>query len=184
MTETEQERLLQQWERRIGAVAWNLGSRVFASRDDIDDLTQEGRLALLRAAKTARDEATTHYYERIVGAMRHWLRDRYRLIRVPAHVQEAGFAPSACLLASALTEDEKRDPLEGGADTTDAMAELVDLKMTVTRAHLSRCEQYGLATIALGCPDGHFPRKALYEAGARARKKLRSALTAGMEIPK
>lgn len=57
-----------------------------------DDLTQVARLSLVHAAGRIRDEATAPAYLKrcITGALSHHLRDRSRLVRLPAKAQHLG----------------------------------------------------------------------------------------------
>jgi hypothetical protein len=179
VTEREQEWLLQRWGGTIGVIADAIIKRRGITRSEYDDLVQEGCVALLRVAGRPRREGQATYYWRCIErAMWQWVAERYPLIRIPRRVQRAGIAVPMCVVASSLPQDEmahgagEDDPLECGADMTDAMLELIELKDVIARAHLTRREQCGLAAIALGCNSMGYPRTVLYMGVHRAREKL------------
>jgi RNA polymerase sigma-B factor len=62
---------------------------------ELDDLKQEARVALVIAAARVTPGADPLPYLRrsIAGALRHYIRDRVRLVRVPRHAHEAGGYP-------------------------------------------------------------------------------------------
>jgi hypothetical protein len=100
-----------------------------------DDLCQEGRLAVfLRLpdhdpGRAGRETFLLHHVE---GAMRHYLRDHSRLIRLPAWVQERGEFPEAPQSLDGLGETE--------AEAGDPEQWLVDRRQDTERAALARLE--------------------------------------------
>ena len=64
--------------------------RRYADRVELDDLRQEARLELVRAASRAEGPRPEPYLCRcIAGALRHYLRDRALLVRLPAKRRDA-----------------------------------------------------------------------------------------------
>ncbi len=63
-------------------------SKGLASPDEYEDLFQEGMLALIGAADRATCWCTSYFRRSIRGAMQHWIRDKVRLIQIPAWYQE------------------------------------------------------------------------------------------------
>lgn len=70
-------------------------ARRLAGLVDPDDLQQEARLALLRAAARldAGVDPLPYLRRSIAGGLRRYVRDRLRLVRVPRRIHEAGGVP-------------------------------------------------------------------------------------------
>ena len=85
---------------------------------ELDDLRQEARLELVRAASRCRGERPEPFLQRcIAGALRHHLRDRALLVRLPAKRRDAAPWRHVSLDAPAPGEEESRleqlvDPVE------------------------------------------------------------------------
>jgi RNA polymerase sigma factor (sigma-70 family) len=92
--------------------------RRYADLVELDDLRQEARLELVRAASRAEGPRPEPYLSRcIAGALRHHLRDRALLVRLPAKRRDAAPWRHVSLDASAPGEEESRleqlvDPVE------------------------------------------------------------------------
>ena len=85
---------------------------------ELDDLRQEARLELVRAAARCRGERPEPFLQRcIAGALRHHIRDRALLVRLPAKRRDAAPWRHVSLDAPAPGEEESRleqlvDPVE------------------------------------------------------------------------
>ena len=100
-----------------------------------DDLCQEGRLAVflrLPSHDPARAGRETFLLHHVEGAMRHYLRDHSRLIRLPGWVQERGEFPEAPQSLEGASE------VEGEAGDTEQW--LADRRQNTERAALARLE--------------------------------------------
>ena len=76
---------------------------------ELDDLRQEARLELVRAAARAQGPRPEPFLQRcIVGALRHHLRDRALLVRLPAKRRDAAPWRHVSLDAPAPGEEESR----------------------------------------------------------------------------
>ena len=76
---------------------------------DLDDLRQEARLELVRSAARAEGPRPEPYLSRcIAGALRHYLRDRALLVRLPAKRRDAAPWQHVSLDAPAPGEEESR----------------------------------------------------------------------------
>jgi RNA polymerase sigma-B factor len=95
---------------------------------ELDDLRQEARLELVRAAARAQGSRPEPFLQRcITGALRHHLRDRALLVRLPAKRRDAAPWRHVSLDAPAPGEETPRleqlvDPVEPvlGEEGTDA----------------------------------------------------------------
>ncbi len=85
---------------------------------ELDDLRQEARLELVRAAARCRGDRPEPFLQRcIAGALRHHIRDRALLVRLPAKRRDAAPWRHVSLDAPAPGEEESRleqlvDPVE------------------------------------------------------------------------
>jgi len=83
--------------------------RRYAELVELDDLRQEARLELVRAAARAQGPRPETYLQRcIAGALRHHLRDRALLVRLPAKRRDAAPWRHVSLDAPAPGEEESR----------------------------------------------------------------------------
>ena len=83
--------------------------RRYAELVELDDLRQEARLELVRAAARAQGPRPQTYLQRcIAGALRHHLRDRALLVRLPAKRRDAAPWRHVSLDAPAPGEEESR----------------------------------------------------------------------------
>jgi RNA polymerase sigma factor (sigma-70 family) len=83
--------------------------RRYAELVELDDLRQEARLELVRAAARAQGPRPEPFLQRcIVGALRHHLRDRALLVRLPAKRRDAAPWRHVSLDAPAPGEEESR----------------------------------------------------------------------------
>lgn len=70
---------------------WNYIGTLGVDQDTALDLYQEARTAIWQAATfRATHECQSYLVKTGVGAIRHWLRDRYGLIRIPAYLHDRG----------------------------------------------------------------------------------------------
>ena len=83
--------------------------RRYAELVELDDLRQEARLELVRAAARAQGPRPEPFLQRcIAGALRHHLRDRALLVRLPAKRRDAAPWRHVSLDAPAPGEEESR----------------------------------------------------------------------------
>jgi len=83
--------------------------RRYAELVELDDLRQEARLELVRAAARAQGSRPEPFLQRcIVGALRHHLRDRALLVRLPAKRRDAAPWRHVSFDASGPGEEESR----------------------------------------------------------------------------
>jgi len=83
--------------------------RRYAELVELDDLRQEARLELVRAAARAEGSRPEPFLQRcIAGALRHHLRDRALLVRLPAKRRDAAPWRHVSLDAPAPGEEESR----------------------------------------------------------------------------
>jgi len=83
--------------------------RRYAELVELDDLRQEARLELVRAAARAQGSRPEPFLQRcIAGALRHHLRDRALLVRLPAKRRDAAPWRHVSLDAPAPGEEESR----------------------------------------------------------------------------
>ncbi len=72
---------------------WNYIGMLGVDRETARDLYQEAETAIWEAsAYRATHECHSYLVKTGVGAMRHWLRDRYSIIRVPGYLHDRGQA--------------------------------------------------------------------------------------------
>jgi RNA polymerase sigma factor (sigma-70 family) len=83
--------------------------RRYADLVELDDLRQEARLELVRSAARAEGPRPEPYLSRcIAGSLRHYLRDRALLVRLPAKRRDAAPWQHVSLDAPAPGEEESR----------------------------------------------------------------------------
>ncbi|MFM7640992.1 MAG: sigma-70 family RNA polymerase sigma factor [Cyanobium sp.] len=89
------DRIARRYLRDADALADAMARRLAGLHVDRDDLRQEARLALVLAAARVQPGADPLPYLRrtIAGALRRYLRDRFRLVRVSRRTHEAGGVP-------------------------------------------------------------------------------------------
>ena len=72
---------------------WNYIGMLGVDRETARDLYQEAETAIWEAAEhRATYECNSYLVKTGVGAIRHWLRDRYSLVRVPGYLHDRGEA--------------------------------------------------------------------------------------------
>ena len=90
-------RIVEQHLRLVTPIARHYASR---TREDIDDLTQVGRLGLIRASRQFSAQRSTPFNAfarpHIRGAILHYLRDSSGIIRLPRGVEEKGQRLTRC----------------------------------------------------------------------------------------
>jgi len=68
---------------------WNYIRTLNVDRDTAYDLYQEAQAAVWQAStQRATRECQAYLVKTAIGAIRHWLRDKYALVRVPAYLHE------------------------------------------------------------------------------------------------
>lgn len=72
---------------------WNYIGRLEVSRETARDLYQEAEAAIWEAARDRMTHENHSYLVKTgIGAIQHWLRDRYSLVRIPGYLQDRGEA--------------------------------------------------------------------------------------------
>jgi len=159
--------------------------RRYAGLVELDDLRQEARLELVRAAARAQGPRPEPFLQRcIAGALRHHLRDRALLVRLPAKRRDAAPWRHVSLDAPAPGEEESRleqlvDPVESvlcaeGADAKSLGPHLADL--------LNQLSPLQRSVLRITVLEGVSMRKAAYWLGVapatvqRARRQALQAL--------
>ncbi len=72
---------------------WNYIGMLGVDRETARDLYQEAETAVWEAAAhRATRECTSYLVKTGIGAIRHWLRDRYSLVRIPGYLHDRGEA--------------------------------------------------------------------------------------------
>ena len=72
---------------------WNYIGMLGVDRETARDLYQEAETAVWEAAAhRATHECTSYLVKTGIGAIRHWLRDRYSLVRIPGYLHDRGEA--------------------------------------------------------------------------------------------
>lgn len=74
---------------------WNYIGMLGVDRETARDLYQEAETAIWEAAAhRATRECHSYFVKTGIGAIRHWLRDRYSLVRIPGYLHDRGEASS------------------------------------------------------------------------------------------
>lgn len=74
---------------------WNYIGMLGVDRETARDLYQEAETAIWEAAAhRATHECHSYLVKTGIGAIRHWLRDRYSLVRIPGYLHDRGEAAS------------------------------------------------------------------------------------------
>jgi RNA polymerase sigma factor (sigma-70 family) len=82
-------------EEVIASQIWNYIGMLGVDSETARDLYQEAETAIWEAAKhRATDDTHSYFVKTGIGAIRHWLRDRYSLVRIPGYLHDRGEATS------------------------------------------------------------------------------------------
>ena len=133
--------------------------RRYAELVELDDLRQEARLELVRAAARAEGSRPEPFLQRcIAGALRHHLRDRALLVRLPARRRDASPWRHVSLEAPAPGEEESR--LEQLAVLLGQLSPLQRSVLRLTVLKASRCGRLrsGWAWRRPRCNNSWLPR--------------------------
>jgi RNA polymerase sigma factor (sigma-70 family) len=80
-------------EAAVAQQVWNYISTLGVDRETARDLYQEAQTAIWEAsAHRATHDCHSYLVKTGIGAIRHWLRDRYSLIRIPGYLHDRGQA--------------------------------------------------------------------------------------------
>ena len=80
-------------EAAVAQQVWNYIGMLGVDRETARDLYQEAETAIWEAAThRATRECHSYLVKTGIGAIRHWLRDRYSLIRIPGYLHDRGEA--------------------------------------------------------------------------------------------
>ena len=80
-------------EAAVAQQVWNYIGMLGVDRETARDLYQEAETAIWEAAAhRATRECHSYLVKTGIGAIRHWLRDRYSLIRIPGYLHDRGEA--------------------------------------------------------------------------------------------
>ena len=82
-------------EAAVAHQIWNYIGMLGVDRETARDLYQEAETAIWEAAAhRATHECHSYLVKTGIGAIRHWLRDRYSLVRIPGYLHDRGEAAS------------------------------------------------------------------------------------------
>ncbi len=172
---------------------WNYIDILGVDRETTRDLYQEAEDAIWEAAAhRAYDENHSYLVKTGIGAIRHWLRDRYSFIRVPGYLHDRGQAAehSRTVLSldgfeevdtesSLIGESFENEFLEQ-ADLDAKRQELFEHLNCLTRAECevlcSLLEGYSVREIAV---HRQVRVSGIYTLRARAINKLKNLITSG-----
>lgn len=158
---------------------------------ELDDLRQEARLELVRAAARCRGERPEPFLQRcIAGALRHHIRDRALLVRLPAKRRDAAPWRHVSLDAPAPGEEESRleqlvDPVEPVLYAQDPDEKPLGPQLAALLSQLSPLQRSVLRLTVL---EGVSMRKAAERLGVapatvqRARRQGLEGLREGLVV--
>ena len=82
-------------EAAVAHQIWNYIGMLGVDRETARDLYQEAETAIWEAAEhRATHDCHSYLVKTGIGAIRHWLRDRYSLVRIPGYLHDRGEAAS------------------------------------------------------------------------------------------
>ena len=123
----------------VKRIARKIGRR---SYDPIDDMVQAGSIGLLKAIDTYSPEINDNFKiyagTMIIGAMRHYLRDKLNTIKVPRHIQELAYRINSFINTltpeelSELTNDYVAEALNIPTEEVDFARQADRRKMTIS----------------------------------------------------
>jgi len=163
---------------------WNYIRTLGVDRDTSHDLFQEAQAAVWEASEMrATHECQAYLVKTAIGAIRHWLRDKYCLIRVPGYLHDRGEAASHTKVILPL--DDFTDSGDGCFE--EGLLEGLSLKQQKDRvikllAHLSRAERMVMEGLLSGRSIREIARQrkvrvgCVYAQRSRAIDKLRRLL--------
>ncbi|NIM07204.1 MAG: sigma-70 family RNA polymerase sigma factor [Armatimonadetes bacterium] len=163
---------------------WNYIRTLGVDRDTARDLFQEAQAAVWEAAEMrATRECQAYLVKTAIGAIRHWLRDKYCLIRVPGYLHDRGEAAEHT--KAILPLDDFTDSGDGHFE--DQLLEGLNFKQQKDRVmrllpHLSRAERLVMEGLLSGRSIREIARKrkvrvgCVYAQRSRAIDKLRRLL--------
>ena len=106
------------------------------SYDPIDDLVQAGSIGLLKAindySSNINDSFQVYAGYKIIGEMKHYLRDKLNMVRVPRHIQELVFRINS-FTATLTLEEVKSITSDEVAEALNVSKNEVDYAMDVDR---------------------------------------------------
>lgn len=163
---------------------WNYIRTLGVDRDTAHDLFQEAQAAVWEAAETrATRECQAYLVKTAIGAIRHWLRDKYCLIRVPGYLHDRGEAAAhtkAILPLDDFTDSGDTCFEEGLVDGLSMKQQMSQLVMLLPQ--LSRAERMVMEGLLSGRSIREIARQrrvrvgCVYAQRSRAIDKLRRLL--------
>lgn len=160
---------------------WNYIGMLGVDRETARDLYQEAETAIWEAsAHRATHECHSYLVKTGIGAIRHWLRDRYSIIRIPGYLHDRGQASEHMKVILPLDEMNETVGQEFEEDVIDRLA--VDSKRTeVVRLlpRLTRAERQVMECLLAGQSIREIARRrrvrvgCVYAQRSKAISKLR-----------
>ena len=165
----------------ISKYVWNYIRTLGVDRDTAYDLYQEAQAAVWQAAtQRATDDCQAYLVKTAIGAMRHWLRDKYGIIRVPAYLHDRGEAKAH--VKTILPLDDVTDSGDGcfeedsvdriAADETSAQIQALLPRLSKSERAVMEFLFAGLSIKEIAAARG-VRCGCVYAQFARARTKLR-----------
>lgn len=164
---------------------WNYIRTLGVDRDTAHDLFQEAQAAVWEASEMrATRECQAYLVKTAIGAIRHWLRDKYCLIRVPGYLHDRGEASAHTKAILPLDDftDSGETCFEDGL-VEDLSLEQRKQQLKEMLSQLSRAER----TVMEGLLEGQSIREiarrrrvrvgCVYAQRSRAISKLRRMVT-------
>jgi len=168
----------------ISQQIWNYIRTLGVDRDTAFDLYQEAQAAVWQASTSrATRECQAYLVKTAIGAIRHWLRDKYCLIRVPAYLHDRGEAAAhtkTILPLDDLTESGDGCLEEGLVDELSFRQQKAQVLGLLP--HLSRAERVVIEGLLSGRSIREIARErrvrvgCVYAQRSRAIDKLRRLL--------
>lgn len=165
----------------VSQQVWNYIRTLRVDRDTAHDLYQEAQTAVWEASEMrATRECQAYLVKTAIGAIRHWLRDKYCLIRVPGYLHDRGEASAhtkAILPLDDFTDSGEscfEDGLVDDLSLAQQKAQVMDML-----SHLTRSERMVMEGLLSGYSIRDIARQrkvrvgCVYAQRSRAIDKLR-----------
>jgi len=164
---------------------WNYIGMLGVDRETARDLYQEAETAIWEAAAhRATHECHSYLVKTGIGAIRHWLRDRYSLVRVPGYLHDRGEAAKHMKTIVPLEDMNETVGHRFEDDLLDRL-DMVSLRKRILRLlpHLTRAERQVMEALLSGKSIRDIARTrkvrvgCVYAQRSKAILKLRKLLT-------
>jgi RNA polymerase sigma factor (sigma-70 family) len=173
-------------EAAVAHQIWNYISMLGVDRETARDLYQEAQAAVWQAAeRRATRECHSYLVKTGIGAIRHWLRDKYCLIRIPGYLHDRGQASEHVKTIVPLDEVTETSGLHFEEDLLDHMSTRQKRSEIEAMLHLlTGAERAVIAALLQGRSIGEIARErrvrvgCIYSQRSKAIDKLRRLLQA------